>query len=118
LPLRRLSCCRVLPVRSPGALSLIQRDAGWTSAWRDAERPCIARRYADLPTLGRLTGRGNAANVEVVLQARPDVILDLARLLYPDALPEDLRPVVRDFNTRCFHQAPSEAQLDQLLDAR
>jgi len=52
---------------------------GWTSAWREAERPFIARRYADLPTLGRLTGRGNTANVEVVLQAKPDFIVDTAR---------------------------------------
>jgi iron complex transport system substrate-binding protein len=49
---------------------------GWTTAWRDAERPFIARRYADLPTLGRLTGRGNTANIEVVLQAKPDFIVD------------------------------------------
>jgi len=49
---------------------------GWTTAWREAERTFIARRYADLPTLGRLTGRGNTANVEVVLQAKPDFIVD------------------------------------------
>ena len=49
---------------------------GWTTAWREAERPFIARRYADLPTLGRLTGRGNTANVEVVMQAKPDLIID------------------------------------------
>jgi iron complex transport system substrate-binding protein len=49
---------------------------GWTSAWREAERPFIAQRYADLPTLGRLTGRGNTANVEVVLRAKPDFIID------------------------------------------
>ena len=30
-------------------------------------------RYAQLPTLGRLTGRGNTANVEVVLAA-PDLL--------------------------------------------
>jgi iron complex transport system substrate-binding protein len=49
---------------------------GWTSVWREAERPFIAKKYADLPALGRLTGRGNTANVEIVLQAKPDVILD------------------------------------------
>ena len=49
---------------------------GWTSTWREAERPFIARRYADLPTLGRLTGRGTTASVEVVVQARPDAIID------------------------------------------
>ncbi|HSD41626.1 MAG TPA: hypothetical protein VLD36_07140 [Burkholderiales bacterium] len=36
---------------------------GWTSPFRDYERPFVAPRYADLPTLGRLTRRGNTANV-------------------------------------------------------
>jgi iron complex transport system substrate-binding protein len=49
---------------------------GWTSAWRDAEKPFVAKKYADLPALGRLTGRGNTANVEVVLAAKPDFIID------------------------------------------
>jgi len=49
---------------------------GWTSPWRDAEKPFVAKKYADLPTLGRLTGRGNTANVEVVLAAKPDFIVD------------------------------------------
>jgi iron complex transport system substrate-binding protein len=49
---------------------------GWTSAFRPAERPFIPERYADLPALGRLTGRGNTANVEVVMAAKPDVIVD------------------------------------------
>jgi iron complex transport system substrate-binding protein len=49
---------------------------GWTSAFRAAERPFVPQRYADLPTLGRLTGRGNTANVEVVISARPDLIID------------------------------------------
>ena len=39
----------------------------------------------------------------------------LARILYPDVFPEDLRPIVRDFYTRCYHQAPTEAQLEALL---
>jgi len=50
--------------------------AGWTSAFREAERPYVPQKYADLPALGRLTGRGNTANVEVVLRAKPDVIVD------------------------------------------
>jgi iron complex transport system substrate-binding protein len=49
---------------------------GWTTAWREAERAFIAKKYAALPTLGRLTGRGNTANVEVVLQAKPDLVID------------------------------------------
>src|SRR5262249_32070187 len=47
---------------------------GWTTPFRPAERPFIPPRYADLPVLGRLTGRGNTANVEAVLGAKPDVI--------------------------------------------
>ncbi len=49
---------------------------GWTTPFRAEERPFVPARYADLPTLGRLTGRGNTANVEVVLAARPDLIVD------------------------------------------
>ena len=40
---------------------------GWTKPWRDAEKPYIAAKYAELPMLGRLTGRGNTASVEVLL---------------------------------------------------
>jgi len=39
----------------------------------------------------------------------------LGRILYPDAFPEDLRPAVREFYTRCYHQAPTEAQLATLI---
>jgi iron complex transport system substrate-binding protein len=49
---------------------------GWTSPFRAAERPFVPQRYAAIPTLGRLTGRGNTANVEVVMAAKPDVIVD------------------------------------------
>ena len=49
---------------------------GWTSPFRAAERPFVPERYAALPALGRLTGRGNTANVETVLAAKPDVIID------------------------------------------
>jgi iron complex transport system substrate-binding protein len=49
---------------------------GWNRPLTPAERAYIPPRYADLPTLGRLTGRGNTANVEVMLVSRPDVIVD------------------------------------------
>ena len=49
---------------------------GWTTPFRPAERPYVPEKYADLPTLGRLTGRGNTANVELVLAAKPDLIID------------------------------------------
>ena len=50
---------------------------GWTRAFRPDEAEWVPKKYADLPELGRLTGRGNTANVEVVLKANPDVIVDV-----------------------------------------
>ncbi|MGH7795811.1 MAG: iron ABC transporter substrate-binding protein [Candidatus Binatia bacterium] len=49
---------------------------GWNRPLTPEERTYIPSRYANLPTLGRLTGRGNTANVEVMLASRPDVIID------------------------------------------
>jgi iron complex transport system substrate-binding protein len=52
------------------------RLLGWNRALGPAEQPFIPKPYADLPALGRLTGRGNTANVEVVLRTHPDMIID------------------------------------------
>jgi iron complex transport system substrate-binding protein len=49
---------------------------GWNRRLRPAEKTFMPTRYARLPVLGRLTGRGNTANVEIVLKANPDIILD------------------------------------------
>ncbi len=49
---------------------------GWTTPFHSDERPFVPAEYADLPALGRLTGRGNTANVEVVVAAKPDLIFD------------------------------------------
>jgi iron complex transport system substrate-binding protein len=51
--------------------------AGWTRAMRPNEAQFFPERYAQLPELGRLTGRGNTANVEVVLSAKTDLIVDV-----------------------------------------
>jgi iron complex transport system substrate-binding protein len=53
-----------------------EKMTGWPDPPRPEERPFIAEPYRDLPALGRLTGRGGTANLEVVLKARPDLILD------------------------------------------
>lgn len=50
---------------------------GWTRAFRPTEKAWVPAKYAGLPELGRLTGRGNTANVEVVLKAKPDLIVDI-----------------------------------------
>jgi iron complex transport system substrate-binding protein len=56
---------------APGKLT------GWTRAMRPSEAAFLPERYASLPELGRLTGRGNTANVEVVLNAKTDLIVDV-----------------------------------------
>lgn len=53
---------------------------GWTRAIRPAEAAFLPPRYAALPELGRLTGRGNTANVETILALRPDVIIDVGSI--------------------------------------
>jgi iron complex transport system substrate-binding protein len=50
---------------------------GWTRAFRPKEAAFIPEKYAALPELGRLTGRGNTANVEVVLRHKADLIVDV-----------------------------------------
>jgi iron complex transport system substrate-binding protein len=49
---------------------------GWPRALRDEERDYIAQPYRDIPETGRLTGRGGDANLERVLEIRPDLIID------------------------------------------
>jgi iron complex transport system substrate-binding protein len=50
---------------------------GWSRPLTPAQAAWLTREAAALPALGRLTGRGGTANVEVVLRARPDVVLDV-----------------------------------------
>jgi iron complex transport system substrate-binding protein len=53
-----------------------EKMIGWPDPPRAEERPFIAAPYRDLPALGRLTGRGGTANLELVLKVKPDLILD------------------------------------------
>jgi iron complex transport system substrate-binding protein len=50
---------------------------GWTRAMRPNEAAFFPEPYGRLPELGRLTGRGNTANVEVVLKSKTDLIVDV-----------------------------------------
>ncbi|MCB1415740.1 MAG: iron ABC transporter substrate-binding protein, partial [Nitratireductor sp.] len=49
---------------------------GWPRALRAEEIDYVAEPYRDLPETGRLTGRGGEANLERVLEIKPDVIID------------------------------------------
>jgi iron complex transport system substrate-binding protein len=42
----------------------------------------------------------------------------LARLLYPQRFPEDLRTRTREFHARFYHVTPSDAQIEQVLAGR
>lgn len=53
---------------------------GWNRELTPGERAFLPSRYAELPALGRLTGRGNTANVEAVIAARPDIIVDVGTI--------------------------------------
>src|SRR5262249_4625608 len=42
----------------------------------------------------------------------------LAKILYPERFPEDLRVLTRDFYARFYHVTPTNAQIDQVLAGR
>jgi iron complex transport system substrate-binding protein len=42
----------------------------------------------------------------------------LAKILYPEQFPEDIRALTRDFYTRFYHVTPSDAQIDHVLAGR
>lgn len=54
--------------------------AGWVGAPRPEALPYLEPRVRTLPAYGRLTGRGGTANVEAVLAAKPDLIVDSGSL--------------------------------------
>lgn len=102
---------------------------GWTRAMRPNEAQFFDDKYARLPELGRLTGRGNTANVEGILKARTDLIVDVGstgatlaslaaqagNLVYPREFGVDLRAKVSEFHRLLYHREPTSAQLDALL---
>ena len=50
---------------------------GWPRANRPEEREFLLPDVGARPEIGRITGRGNTANLEVVLALKPDLILDV-----------------------------------------
>ena len=57
-----------------------EKMTGWPNPPTPEEKQFIAPQYRDLPALGRLTGRGGTANLEVVLKVHPDLILDFGSI--------------------------------------
>jgi iron complex transport system substrate-binding protein len=72
---------RVFPAGPPAAIVLytVAPDLllGWPRANRPEEREFLLPDIGSRPEVGRITGRGNTANLEVVLALKPDLILDI-----------------------------------------
>jgi len=71
---------RVFPAGPPAAILLYtlapELLLGWPRANRAQEREFLLPGIGERPELGRLTGRGNTANLENVLALKPDLIVD------------------------------------------
>src|ERR1700755_1375445 len=71
---------RVMAAGPPASVVLYvlapEKMIGWTAAPRPNEREFLLPSGRDRPEIGRLTGRGDTANIEVVLKAKPDLIFD------------------------------------------
>jgi iron complex transport system substrate-binding protein len=72
---------RVFPAGPPAAILLytLAPDLllGWTRANRAEECALLLPDICTRPEVGRLTGRGNSANLESVLALKPDLIVDV-----------------------------------------
>ncbi len=53
---------------------------GWTKNPEPAQCAFLGSGACDKPEVGRLTGRGNTTNLEVLLQFKPDLILDVGTI--------------------------------------
>mgnify|MGYP001034310152 FL=1 len=53
---------------------------GWVREPSAAEKEYLAEPYRDLPAHGRLTGKGNTANIEMVMAQKPDLIIDVGTI--------------------------------------
>lgn len=49
---------------------------GWVKAPKDADLPYLTAQTRALPELGRLSGKGDTLNLEQLLAAKPDLIID------------------------------------------
>ena len=71
----------VLPAGPPAAVLLYTlapgKLAGWVTEPSAAAAAYLTPQAMALPTYGRLTGSGGDANMEIVLQSKPDIIIDV-----------------------------------------
>jgi iron complex transport system substrate-binding protein len=72
---------RVFPAGPPASVTVFvvapEKMLGWTRAPGPEARPFLPSPYAELPEIGRVTGRGNTVNLENVVRLAPDLLLDV-----------------------------------------
>src|ERR1700752_576973 len=72
---------RVFPAGPPAAITLYTMAPelllGWPRVNRPEEREFLLPDVGARPEVGRITGRGNTANLEAVLALKPDLIVDI-----------------------------------------
>jgi len=75
---------RVFAAGPPASILLYvlapQDMIGWGRAPRATEKPFLLPAVRTLPELGRLTGRGDTLNLERLLAAKPDIIVDFGTI--------------------------------------
>ncbi|HEY9344525.1 MAG TPA: iron ABC transporter substrate-binding protein [Inquilinus sp.] len=57
-----------------------QTMTGWVRAPRPEDKPFLLHAVRDLPETGRLTGKGDTVNLEQLLAAKPDLIVDFGTI--------------------------------------
>ncbi|MBW6423401.1 iron ABC transporter substrate-binding protein [Rhizobium sp. XQZ8] len=72
---------RVLTAGPPAAVLAYvlapEKLTGWVQEPTKEQKEFLMPSVRDLPTYGRLTGQGGTANMEAVLAAKPDIIIDV-----------------------------------------
>src|ERR1700730_4361063 len=71
---------RVVAAGPPASVLVVmlapEKLVGWNLNPKESELAFLPSAVRKLPDIGRLTGRGGTANLEVVMAAKPDLILD------------------------------------------
>jgi len=57
-----------------------EKMIGWVRAPRAPEKPYLLPATRDLPELGRLSGRGDTLNLERLIAAKPDLVIDFGTI--------------------------------------
>lgn len=72
---------RVLAAGPPASVLVYvlapEKLAGWVREPKAEEKAFLLPSVASLPVFGQLTGKGGTANIEAVLAAKPDIIIDV-----------------------------------------